>query len=86
MFWAVERTVFTEKNSRICIFLRKIVRGGTDDSYGIDVARLSGIPDEIIRRAKQILLSLENGKALDAVERDKARADMIRNVLGEGRE
>ncbi|MDD4698716.1 MAG: DNA mismatch repair protein MutS [Oscillospiraceae bacterium] len=40
-------------------FLRKIVRGGADDSYGIEVAKLSGIPDVVINRAKQILKKLE---------------------------
>jgi len=37
------------------VFLRKIVRGGADKSYGIHVARLAGLPDEIINRSKQIL-------------------------------
>lgn len=40
-------------------FLRKIVRGGADDSYGIEVAKLSGIPNEVIQRAKQILKKTE---------------------------
>ena len=45
-------------------FLRRIVRGGADDSYGIEVAKLSGIPDVIITRAKQVLHQLEeDGKA-----------------------
>lgn len=54
--------IMVKKRGEEIIFLRRIVRGGTDDSYGIDVARLSGIPDEIIRRAKEILKSLEEGK------------------------
>ena len=41
-------------------FLRKIVRGGADDSYGIEVAKLSGIPNEVIQRAKQILKKTES--------------------------
>ena len=44
------------------IFLRKIVEGGTDRSYGIQVARLAGLPDGLIRRAKEILANLENGE------------------------
>ncbi|BCI60307.1 DNA mismatch repair protein MutS [Solibaculum mannosilyticum] len=40
-------------------FLRRIVPGGADDSYGIEVAKLSGIPDDVIVRAKQILKQLE---------------------------
>ena len=44
------------------IFLRRIVRGGADDSYGIEVAKLGGIPDSVIRRAKQVLKqTLESG-------------------------
>jgi DNA mismatch repair protein MutS len=42
------------------IFLRKILRGGADDSYGIQVARLAGIPQSVIDRAKEILDELES--------------------------
>jgi len=41
------------------IFLRKIVAGGTDNSYGIYVAQLAGLPPELIERAKEILSNLE---------------------------
>ncbi|NQT19528.1 MAG: DNA mismatch repair protein MutS, partial [Planctomycetes bacterium] len=41
------------------IFLRKILPGGTDKSYGIQVARLAGVPREIIARARDILTRLE---------------------------
>ena len=41
------------------IFLRKLVEGGTNRSYGIQVARLAGIPDDVIRRSKQILTDIE---------------------------
>ncbi len=44
------------------IFLHKIVPGGCDDSYGIEVARLAGVPRPAISRAKQILKLLESGK------------------------
>jgi len=57
--------IMVKKRGEEIIFLRRIVRGGTDDSYGIDVARLSGIPQEIIRRAKEILQSLEAGKEVE---------------------
>jgi DNA mismatch repair protein MutS len=52
------------------IFLRKIVEGGTDKSYGIHVARLAGVPREVVERAKTILSNLENA-ALD--DQDKPR-------------
>jgi len=41
------------------IFLHKIVAGGTDDSYGIYVAKLAGIPKEVVKRSQQILTKLE---------------------------
>ena len=44
------------------IFLRKIVEGGADQSYGIEVAKLAGLPNEVIDRAKEILASLEGNK------------------------
>ena len=42
------------------IFLRKIIPGGADKSYGIQVARLAGLPKEILDRAKEILAHLED--------------------------
>jgi DNA mismatch repair protein MutS len=42
------------------IFLRKIMPGGTDKSYGIHVARLAGLPKQVIRRAGEVLTNLEN--------------------------
>jgi len=44
------------------IFLRKIVAGGTDKSYGIQVARLAGVPRSVLERAKQILVNLEESE------------------------
>ncbi len=52
-----------EWNEQI-LFLRKIVEGGTDKSYGIQVARLAGVPKEVVARAKKILASLETGTFL----------------------
>ena len=54
--------IAAKKRGKDIIFLRKIIKGGTDDSYGIDVARLAGVPDEIIKRAERILTDLEKGK------------------------
>jgi DNA mismatch repair protein MutS len=44
------------------IFLRKLVEGGTNRSYGIQVARLAGIPLEVVDKAKKILYNIENGE------------------------
>jgi DNA mismatch repair protein MutS len=59
-----------EWNEQI-IFLRKIVPGGADKSYGIQVARLAGLPKEILDRAKEILAHLENPNG--ATEHPKTR-------------
>lgn len=47
------------------VFLRKIVRGGADQSYGIEVAKLAGLPEEVILRAKDILKEIEKEKSID---------------------
>ena len=44
------------------IFLRKLVEGSTNRSYGIQVARLAGIPEEVLKRAKEILKNIEAGE------------------------
>ncbi|MCX5838896.1 MAG: DNA mismatch repair protein MutS [Deltaproteobacteria bacterium] len=48
------------------IFLRKIMEGGTNRSYGIQVARLAGVPAEVIARAREILRNLEKGELDEA--------------------
>ncbi len=50
-----------ERNDKI-VFLRKIALGGADKSYGIQVARLAGMPQEVIDRSKEILTNLEDGE------------------------
>jgi DNA mismatch repair protein MutS len=61
-----------EWNEQI-IFLRKIVAGGTDKSYGIQVARLAGVPKQVLERAKEILSNLEESE-LTPVGRAKSSA------------
>lgn len=57
------------------IFLRKIVPGGTDRSYGIHVAQLAGLPPELIERAKEILKVLEKQEEVfDKVSRRRGRS------------
>ena len=58
-----------EWNEQI-IFLRKMIRGGADKSYGIQVARLAGLPPEVIGRAKEVLSNLE-GSELNAEGKPK---------------
>ena len=58
----VNYNVAAKKRGDSVTFLRKIVRGGTDDSYGIEVAKLAGVPNEVVKRAKEILLGIESGE------------------------
>jgi DNA mismatch repair protein MutS len=46
------------------VFLRRVVPGGANKSYGIDVARLAGLPNKVIGRAREIMSRLEGGSAL----------------------
>jgi len=55
-------SVAVKKRGDDITFLRKIVRGGTDDSFGIEVAKLAGVPDAVIERAKEVLKSIDNGE------------------------
>lgn len=57
----VNYNIAAKKRGDDITFLRKIVRGAADDSYGIEVAKLAGVPSEVIRRAKDILNSIESG-------------------------
>ncbi len=56
----VNYNVAAKKRGDNITFLRKIVRGSTDDSYGIEVAKLAGLPNEVIKRAKEVLASVES--------------------------
>ncbi len=60
-----------EHNGKV-IFLRKLVRGGADHSYGIQVANMAGLPQEVIMRAKEILSNLESHTLDVSFDGDKA--------------
>ncbi len=63
-------------------FLRKIVRGGADDSYGIEVAKLAGVPNGVIVRAKQILQELEQGtQPTQMVEPSEEQVSLMGNAV-----
>ena len=55
--------IAVKKRGEDVIFLRKIVPGAADDSFGIEVARLAGIPDKVVSRARTILKELESGNS-----------------------
>ena len=77
---AVRNVAVCEWNDHI-IFLRKIIPGAADKSYGIQVARLAGLPQPIIERAKEILAKLEAPNApLDAVSTAPAQEYTVATV------
>ena len=61
--------IAVKKRGDDIIFLRKIVRGGADDSYGIEVAKLAGVPQNVIDRAKSVLKQLEQSAPVAASAR-----------------
>ena len=67
----VNYNIAAKKKGDTITFLRKIVRGGTDDSYGIEVAKLAGIPTEVVKRAREILESIESASPRDRAPRSE---------------
>ncbi len=59
----VNYNIAAKKKGDDITFLRKIVKGATDDSYGIEVAKLAGVPNDVIRRAKEVLRQLTEAQA-----------------------
>lgn len=55
----VNYNIAAKKKGDDITFLRRIVKGATDESYGIEVAKLAGVPNEVIRRAKEVLRRLD---------------------------
>ncbi|MGL5659033.1 MAG: DNA mismatch repair protein MutS, partial [Cetobacterium sp.] len=64
-----------KEDEKEILFLREIVKGGADKSYGIEVARLAGLPREILDRAKEMLRVLENRKMI--IERKVKKEQLI---------
>ncbi len=89
----MEQTLPGVKNYNIAVkahgdeisFLRKIIPGGADRSYGIEVAKLAGLPDGVIRRAREILSELEqNGSAPKPTPAAPGSDQISLTALGEG--
>ena len=81
----VNYNIAAKKRGDSVIFLRKIVRGGTDDSYGIEVAKLAGVPSEVVKRAREILKEIELGVAVapkaTSNSSDESNIDMFSALL-----
>ena len=69
--------IAVKKRGDQMIFLRKIVPGATDDSYGIEVAKLAGIPNVVISRAREILSELESEGVVYAPAPEKEPEDQV---------
>ena len=76
----VNYNIAAKKRGDSITFLRKIVRGGTDDSYGIEVAKLAGVPNEVVKRAKEILKNIES-EAGRAPSRSSSREDDMPDIF-----
>ncbi len=63
------------------IFLRKIVEGGTDESYGIHVAKLAGVPKEVLKNANEILKNLERKSMLGQKKLEKEKKEEVSGQL-----
>ena len=66
------------------IFLRKIVKGGTDRSYGIYVAKMAGLPMKIIKRANEILESFEQ-KSMFEKKNELRESEMFSSAVKDGK-
>lgn len=73
--------VAAKKKGDGIVFLRRIVRGATDDSYGIDVAKLAGVPNEVVRRANEILAAIEADEALPRAKGERVAPPARENDL-----
>ncbi len=74
----VNYNIAAKKRGDNITFLRKIIRGSTDDSYGIEVAKLAGVPNEVIKRAKEILAVVERtSQSLKTSDKEAKKADEI---------
>ncbi len=79
---AVNYNVAVQEGLEDIVFLRKIVKGGTDKSYGIHVARLAGLPQPVIARAREILVHLEeNANRKNAFEPSPSQVSRPRRVV-----
>lgn len=71
----VNYNIAAKKRGDSITFLRKIVRGGTDDSYGIEVAKLAGVPSEVVKRAREILSDIESENPRAVIEKSAPSSD-----------
>ncbi len=81
----VNYNIAAKKRDDSITFLRKIVKGSTDDSYGIEVAKLAGLPASVIKRAKQVLKSIESTSVKESPKRKESnvQTDELPNMIAQ---
>ena len=81
---AVNHSIAVKTRGEEITFLRKIVPGGADRSYGIEVAKLAGLPDKVVRRAREVLRELESGNGVQYVAARREPEQVSLAAIGEG--
>ena len=74
-------SVAVKEKGEDIIFLRKIVPGGTDESYGVHVAKLAGVPKAVTKRANEILRNLERKSILSSKKQEKENKNVTAGQL-----
>ena len=74
-------SVAVKEKGEDIIFLRKIVEGGTDESYGVHVAKLAGVPNEVTKRANEILKTIERSNKLNSKKEEKEDKKQVSGQL-----
>ena len=80
----VNYNIAVKRRGEDIIFLRKIVPGGADRSYGIEVAKLAGLPEKVVQRAKVILKELEDENGVQYVAARKETDQVSLDAMSEG--
>lgn len=81
---AVNYNIAVKTRGEEIIFLRKIVPGGADRSYGIEVAKLAGLPDKVVARARTVLEELEAENGVQYVKPRQEARQVSLDAVGEG--
>jgi DNA mismatch repair protein MutS len=81
---AVNYNIAVKTRGEEMIFLRKIIPGGADRSYGIEVARLAGLPEKVVARAKAVLQELESQSGTQYIRPRQETEQVSLTAIGEG--
>ena len=81
---AVNYNIAVKARGEDIIFLRKILPGGADRSYGIEVAKLAGLPDRVLQRARTVLKELEEENGVQYVAARREEDQVSLTAIGEG--